>query len=134
MVASDADQEKQRLKKYFEEHAIQDKLNDMLNDMVQVRPNAPFGWLAKRMRAGGPRHTASAGTVPAGLGAAAKSAMGSELEKQWGFVLGLQATGSGVGPAAGPTAGAPKAGSATDVLLTIEAAGDGVLLCIRDPK
>lgn len=105
----------------------------MLNEMVQIRPNTPYTWLAHRMRFDA-CHSPAAGTLPV-VPAAAKSALGSELEKSWGFVLGLQAPGVGGAPAAKPVKGAAKAAkgaAAGDGLkLTIEPQGKGLLLAIR---
>ena len=128
------DQEKRALEAYFAEHRIQEKLNSMLNEMVQVRPHMPYHWLAKRMRQDG--SAPSAGTMPQ-LAPAAQKALGGDLEKQWSFALGLQVR-SGSAPSA-PVAAAPPtrsavASGADGVLLTIEslsAASSGVLLAIR---
>ena len=125
--AQDAEQEKQRLKAYFLEHAIQDKLNNILNEMVQLRPSAPYSWLAKRMRSESCGY-AAVGSVPVSLGGAAKDVLGGELEKQWHFAMAHQ----GLGSEATSAAQVPKPG--TDVLLTIDPAGDKVLLSIREQK
>ena len=128
------DQEKRALEAYFAEHRIQEKLNSMLNEMVQVRPHMPYHWLAKRMRQDG--SAPSAGTMPQ-LAPAAQKALGGDLEKQWSFALGLQVR-SGSAPSAPVAAAPPKrsavASGADGVLLTIEslsAASSGVLLAIR---
>jgi hypothetical protein len=129
------DQEKRALEAYFAEHRIQEKLNSMLNEMVQVRPHMPYHWLAKRMRQDG--SAPSAGTMPQ-LAPAAQKALGGDLEKQWNFALGLQVR-SGSAPSAPVVAAAPPkrsavASGAEGVLLTIEslsAASSGVLLAIR---
>lgn len=123
------EQEKRALEAYFAEHRIQEKLNTMLNDMVQVRPHMPYHWLAKRMRHDG--SAPSAGTMPQ-LSPAAQKALGSDLEKSWSFVLGLQARpGSAPAAPAAPAKPGVVMGGAEGVLLTIEPQGKGVLLAIR---
>ena len=124
------EQEKRALEAYFAEHGIQEKLNAMLNEMVQVRPHMPYSWLATRMRRDGCGHSPSAGTVPL-LPPAAKSELGKDLEKSWGFVLGLQARPGSAAAAPKAPASKPVAAAATGVLLTIEPQGSGVLLAIR---
>jgi hypothetical protein len=124
----DSAPDKRKLEKYFADHQIQDKLNGMLNELVQVRPSAPFGWLARRMRRDGSGQ-APAGTVPL-LKPEIGSAMGRDLEKQWGFTLGLQNDAPSAPPKGGASAKQARAG-ANGVQLTIETAGQGVLLCIR---
>ena len=46
-----------QLEAYFAEHQIQAKLHGYLNELVQVRPVAPYGWLARRMHADGAGQT-----------------------------------------------------------------------------
>jgi hypothetical protein len=75
------DQEKRALEAYFAEHRIQEKLNSMLNEMVQVRPHMPAHWLAKRMRQDG--SAPSAGTMPQ-LAPAAQKALGGDLVNSTG--------------------------------------------------
>ncbi len=128
--------DKTALEAYFAEHCIQEKLNTMLNEMVQVRPHAPYGWLAKRIRRDTYGHSPAVGTLPV-LPPASKSEFCSGLEKTWGFVLGLQARG-GSGASAAPAAGAAGGARArpptasTGVQLSIEPSTKGVLLCIRE--
>ena len=102
----------------------------MLNEMARTRPSAPYGWLARRMRRDDWGHSPAVGTVPV-LSDAAKSMIGSAHEKQWGFVLGLQGQAPSGGAAARPAA---ATAAATNVLLTIDPLGDGVMLAIRPGK
>ena len=124
--------EKGKLEAYLTEHQIQDNLSVMLNEMARLRPNAPYGWLARRMRKDALGHSPAVGTIPV-LPAAAKGAIGGDLEKRWGFVLGLQGQASVPAPAA-KSAAKPQSTGASNVQLTIEAFGDGVLLAIRPDK
>ena len=120
--AGGAQGEKRQLEAYFQEHSISEKLNTLLNEMVQVRPSAPYGWLARRIRLDDCGHTPAVGTVPL-LAKPVGTTVGCELEKQWGYCLGLQ----------GIAAPASRA-TPTGVQLTIETSGKGVLLCIRPDK
>lgn len=106
----------------------------MLNEMVQVRPNLPYSWLAQRMRRDGSGQSPAVGTVPL-LESAAKSAFADDLEKRWGFVLGLQVRDGAAPKAAGKAAPAkqPRATASSGVVLSIEPQGEGVLLAIRNP-
>ena len=114
----------------------------MLNEMVQSRPYAPYSWLAQRMRMDGSGVTPAVGTVPV-LPPAAKLEFGGDLEKTWGFVLGLQARG-GSAPAPAAAAAAPAKAKAakpkapekesSEVVLSICEMGDGVFLAIRPPE
>jgi hypothetical protein len=127
--------DKRQLEAYFGEHQIQEKLNGMLNELVTSRPVAPFGWLARRMRRDESGHTPAVGTLPLLAGPAA-NAFGLDLEKQWAFALGLQGSAAPAAAAGGPpkAAGSTKRAGADGVQLTLEKAGQGVLLCIRPAK
>ena len=125
MRASRADVERRKIESYFHEHQISEKMNTMLNEMVQVRPTAPYSWLARRMRLDDSGHMPAVGTVPL-LAKAAADGLGSELQKQWAFCLGLQGIAT---PAL-----SQSAGGASAVQLTIESDGPGVLLAIRPDK
>lgn len=125
------DQEKRALEAYFSEHQIQEKLNRMLNDMVQVRPHMPYSWLAQRMRRDGCSPSPAVGTVPI-IPAAAKNTFASEMEKTWGYVLGLQARGKGGAQKVQTNKRTTGASNAPmGVQLTIEPLGNNVLLAIR---
>jgi len=120
------DDKRKTLETYFAEHRIQETLNDMLNKMVCSRPTQPYSWLARQMRqADGPPPV---GTVPLLDKSAGASAFG-DLEKTWGYVLGLQ----GLAPAGAP-AGAPpaKPTAPKGIELSIDAVGERVLLAIRE--
>lgn len=121
---------KQELQDYLSRHKIEERLNGWLNEIAKERPEAPYAWLARRMRGEAPKATEQQSTQPAldskvGAGALA------DVTRAWSYVLGYQ----GVSDGASAVASAPQEYiKAPELLLTIEPApGSSLLLAIR-PK
>ena len=126
----------EELKAYFDQHSIQPRLNEWLNELVKARPSAPFAWLATRMRAAEPAATvAAAVTVPA-VSPAAGAEIATSLTAKWQCCEAFRtppSAGATAKPAAAaaPSKASSKA-SSKGVVLTIEPGGkSSVLLCIR---
>ena len=124
---------------YFAEHDVQRKLSSIINEMVATRPVEATRWLSRRLRTESKGVSAS-GTVPLLDAAAGRDAFGTEHEKTWGYVLGLQAPPAAGAAAAPPAKGtAPRSSSGNNqqkkpVELVIEGLGSGVLLSIRERR
>uniref|UniRef100_A0A7S0P197 Uncharacterized protein n=1 Tax=Calcidiscus leptoporus TaxID=127549 RepID=A0A7S0P197_9EUKA len=118
----------EELQAYFAQHAIQERLNDMLNQLVQVRPAAPYAWLAARVRgAGSIKGDALVDTCPLLPKEVGADELGARLAKTWNFCQAFSASAS-----ATVSQPAPSAAAKGGVTLSIEAGGkDSVLLTIR---
>merc|ERR1711920_274701 len=122
----------EELQAYFAQHAIQERLNDMLNQLVQVRPAAPYSWLAARMRGTGPNPT-PADTCPLLSKDIGAEELGLCLANKWNFCQAFSsvATLEGSSDEANVSQPAPPAGTG-GVNLSIEPGGNSsVLLVIR---
>lgn len=119
---------KSALETYFVDHQIEHKLNGMLNEMVVARPAQPYSWLARRMRREEAGAAPAVNTVPLMDPAVAAGAVGTDIQKAWGYALCLDGVAVEL-PAGGAAAGG--AAKATGINLSIEPLGAGVLLAIR---
>ena len=120
---------KQELQDYLSRHKIEERLNGWLNEIAKERPEAPYAWLARRMRGEAPKATEPQSTQPALDPKAAAGAL-ADVTRAWTYVLGYQ----GVGDGAPAPARAQEYIKAPELALTIEPApGSSLLLAIR-PK
>ena len=118
---------KQELQDYLSRHKIEERLNGWLNEIAKERPEAPYAWLARRMRGEAPKAAVPQSTQPALDSKLAAGAL-ADVTRDWSYVLGYQ----GVGDTSG--AAAPQDYiKAPELLLTIEPAGSSLLLAVR-PK
>merc|ERR1711920_497237 len=117
----------EELQAYFAQHAVQERLNEMLNQLVQVRPAAPYAWLAARMRATGTGSgDALVDTYPVLSKDTGANELGKRLTSTWNFCQAFSSSASA--PVSQPDPPAAKG----NVTLSIEPGGkDRVLLTIR---
>lgn len=122
------------LQKYFDDHAIQSNLNGWLNELVKLKPAAPYAWLASRIRAS-EADTPIASTTPTVTAEIAAAELVVPLCKAWGYCNSFRSSNGVDTPPPATSAkstGNAKATGCTKVVLNIEAAGpNGVLLVIR---
>ena len=122
------------LQQYFSTHAIQTKLNALLNQLVVERPARPFVWLAEQLRNPSIR-TSTFDPKPQ-----LSPEDAEQLTRMWDYVVALTVPPGGAAAAKPPAAAAAAAGrpaaaaaaSGEPLALSIMAGGaESVLLAIR---
>ena len=96
------------LEQYMERHALQPKLNEMLNLLAGERPSDPFAWLAEKLEAASAVVAVPSWPQPQDAGADAGI---QRMGARWAGVLAFHDSASAV-PAAAPAAAPPTAAAA----------------------